>query len=64
MNRTRVNVQELAVTAASTGRREHVHHAVMADPLSSALLTLDRIRAMVDDLFAAHEAYLPEELQA
>jgi alpha-galactosidase len=64
VNRTGVNVQELAVTAALTGRREHVYHAVMADPLTSTLLTLDRIRAMVDDLFAAHKAYLPDELQA
>ena len=63
VNRTGVNVQELAVTAALTGRREHVYHAVMADPLTSTLLTLDRIRAMVDDLFAAHKSYLPEELQ-
>jgi hypothetical protein len=33
------------------------------DPLTGAMLTLDQIRAMVDDLFAAHKAYLPEELQ-
>jgi alpha-galactosidase len=63
VNRTGVNVQELAVTAALTGRRDHVYHAVMADPLTSALLTLDQIRAMVDELFAAHKAYLPAELQ-
>jgi alpha-galactosidase len=64
VNRTGINVQELAVTAALTGRREHVYHAVMADPLTSALLTLDQITAMVDDLFLAHKAYLPAELQA
>jgi alpha-galactosidase len=64
VNRTGINVQELAVTAALTGRREHVYHAVMADPLTSALLTLDQITAMVDELFLAHKAYLPAELQA
>jgi alpha-galactosidase len=42
----------------------HVYHAVMADPLTSVAHTLDRIGAMVDDLFVAHKAYLPEELQA
>jgi alpha-galactosidase len=63
VNRTGINVQELAVTAALTGRREHVYHAVMADPLTSALLTLDQITAMVDELFLAHQAYLPPELQ-
>jgi alpha-galactosidase len=63
VNRTGVNVQELAVTAALTGRREHVYHAVMADPLTGALLTLDQIHAMVDELFLAHKAYLPADLQ-
>ncbi|HYH29503.1 MAG TPA: hypothetical protein VD903_03880, partial [Pseudonocardia sp.] len=63
VNRTNINVQELAVAAALTGVRDHVYHAVMADPLSGALLTLDQIRSMVDELFAAHKAYLPTELQ-
>jgi alpha-galactosidase len=63
VNRTNIAVQELAVTAALTGNREHVYHAVLLDPLTGALLTLDRIHAMVDELFAAHKAYLPAELQ-
>ncbi|TQL91083.1 alpha-galactosidase [Pseudonocardia kunmingensis] len=63
VTRTGINVQELAVTAALTGNREHVYHAVMADPLTAALLTLDQIRAMVDELFVAHKSYLPPELQ-
>jgi alpha-galactosidase len=49
----------LAVEAALTGNRDHVYQAVMLDPLTGALLTLDRIRAMVDDLFAAEAAWLP-----
>jgi alpha-galactosidase len=63
VNRTNINVQELAVAAALTGDRDHVYHAVMADPLTGALLTLDQIRSMVDELFTAHKAYLPPELQ-
>jgi alpha-galactosidase len=62
VNRTNVNVQELAVRAALTGEREHVEHAVMLDPLTSAVLTLDQIRAMTAELFAAHASLLPEEL--
>lgn len=54
INRTNINVQELAVTAALTGEREHIYHAVMLDPLTGALLTLDQIRAMVDELLTAH----------
>jgi len=60
VNRTNVNVQELAVQAALTSSRDHVYHAVMLDPLTSALLTLDQIRAMTDELFAAHADYLPQ----
>jgi alpha-galactosidase len=59
VNRTNVNVQELAVAAALTGDRRHVYHAVMLDPLTGALLELRQIRAMVDDLFAAEASWLP-----
>ena len=58
LNRTNINVQELAVRAALSGDREHVYHAVALDPLTGALLTLDQIRAMTDELFAAHAAFL------
>jgi len=60
LNRTNIGVQELAVGAALTGEREHVYHAIALDPLSGALLTLGEIRAMTDDLFAAHARFLPQ----
>jgi alpha-galactosidase len=60
INRTNVNVQALAVEGALTGDREMVYRAVQMDPLSGALLTLARIREMVDDLFAAEAEYLPQ----
>jgi alpha-galactosidase len=60
VNHNAVNVQQLAVEAALTGDREHVYHAVMLDPLTAALLTLDQIRAMVDELFDAHASWLPQ----
>jgi alpha-galactosidase len=60
VNRTNVNVQELAVVAALTGDRAHIYHAVMLDPLTSALLTLDQIRSLVDDLLAAEAQWLPD----
>jgi alpha-galactosidase len=59
INRTNINVQELAVEAVLAGKREHIYHAVMLDPLTSALLTLEEIRAMVDDLIAAQARWLP-----
>jgi alpha-galactosidase len=59
LNRTNINVQQLAVEAALTGKREHVYHAVMLDPLASATLTLDQIWAMCDELIEAHGELLP-----
>ncbi len=53
--RTNINVQELTVEAALTGRRDHIYHAVMSDPHTAATLTLDKIWAMCDDLIAAHQ---------
>lgn len=56
---TNVNVQSLAVEAAVTGRRDHVHQAAMLDPHTAAELTLDQIEAMVEELLAAHGAMIP-----
>ncbi|WP_010523942.1 alpha-galactosidase [Nesterenkonia sp. F] len=64
LNRTNINVQTLAVEAALTGDRDHVHHAVALDPLTSSLLTLDEIHAMTEELFDAHAELLPESLRA
>jgi alpha-galactosidase len=60
VNRTNVAVQELAVRAALTGKREHVYHAIMLDPLTAAVCTLGEIRSMVDEMFAANEGWLPD----
>jgi alpha-galactosidase len=57
---TNVNVQGLAVEAALTGRREHIYHAALLDPHTSAELDLDQIWNLVDDLIAAHGDWLPE----
>ena len=57
--RTNVNVQELTVEAALTGRRDHVVHAALLDPRTAAHLDPDRITSLVDDLIEAHGALLP-----
>ena len=57
---TNVNVQALTVEAALTRKREHIYHAAMLDPHTAAELDLGQIRALVDDLIAAHEEWLPE----
>ena len=58
--RTNVNVQELTVEAALTGRRDHVYQAAMLDPHTAAELTIDQIYALVDALLAAHGDWIPE----
>ncbi len=60
INRTNINVQQLAVEAALTGDRDRVYQAVMVDPNASATLTLDRIWAMVDEMIEAHRGRVPE----
>lgn len=54
--RTNVNVQELTVEAALTGKRDYIYQAAYLDPHTAAELDLNQIRALVDDLIAAHEA--------
>lgn len=56
---TNINVQSLTVEAALTGKREHIYHAAMLDPHTAAELDLDQIWSLVDDLIAAHGAWLP-----
>ncbi len=60
LNRTNINVQELIVEAALTGRTDAVHHAVMLDPLTAAVCTLPQIHAMVDEMLAAQARWLPQ----
>ena len=57
--RTNVNVQELTVEAALSGKRDYIYHAAMLDPHTAAELDLDQIHALVDELIAAHGEWLP-----
>jgi alpha-galactosidase len=56
---TNVNVQELTVEAALTGRRDHVDHAAMLDPHTAADLSLPEIHELVDALLEAHADLVP-----
>ncbi len=60
LNRTSINVQELVIEAALTGRRDHIYHAAMLDPHTAAELTIDEIVSLCDDLIEAHRGWLPE----
>jgi alpha-galactosidase len=58
INRTNVNVQELAVKGFLRRDRQAIHQACLLDPLASASVGLDSIRAMVDELFEANARWL------
>jgi alpha-galactosidase len=60
VNRTNVNVQELIVEAALTGKTDAVYHAVMLDPLTAAVCTLPQIHDMVTEMLSAQAGWLPQ----
>jgi alpha-galactosidase len=64
LDRTFLNVVELAVRATLEEDRAHVLHAVMLDPNAAATLSLDQMERMVDELLEAHGALLPMGLRA
>ncbi|RDW22138.1 alpha-glucosidase/alpha-galactosidase [Oceanobacillus arenosus] len=60
LNRTNINTQLLTIEAAVTKKKEHIYHAAMLDPHTSAELSIDDIVALCDDLIEAHGDWLPE----
>jgi alpha-galactosidase len=58
LNRTNINVQELGVLAAVEKDRELAFQAILLDPLTSSVLTIDETRSMVDEMFEAEAGYL------
>ncbi|MBV9243655.1 MAG: alpha-glucosidase/alpha-galactosidase [Methylobacteriaceae bacterium] len=56
---TNVNVHELVVEAALTGRKDHAKHAAMLDPHTAAELSLQEISDLVDELLSAHGNWVP-----
>jgi alpha-galactosidase len=60
LNRTNINVQEVAVEGILQKDKKLIYEAIYLDPLTSAVLSLDEIKSMVDEMFEAERAYLPE----
>ncbi len=60
LNRSHITVHQLAVEAALTGNRDALYQAVMLDPHTASVLSLDEIWAMTDELIAAHGDALPK----
>lgn len=60
LNQTNINVQKLTVQAALTKKKEYIYYAALLDPHTSSELTIDEIKALVDELLDAHKEWLPE----
>ena len=60
LNRTNINPQLMMIRAARERKKEYVYMAAYLDPHTSAELSLDDIKALCDDLIAAHGKWLPD----
>ena len=58
LNRTNINMQLLTIEAALTGKREHIYHAAMLDPHTSAELSIDDIVSMCDELIELNRPFI------
>ena len=63
LDRTFLNVVELAVRGALEERRDHILQAILLDPNAAATLSVAQTEALVDELLAAHSASLPGGLR-
>jgi len=53
LNRTNINLQELAVRGIVEKDRTKIFQSILLDPLTSAVLTIEETRQMVDEMFQA-----------
>ncbi|MFO7697283.1 MAG: alpha-galactosidase [Anaerolineae bacterium] len=58
LNSSNLYVQELAVKGLIEKNREYIYQALQVDPLTASLLSLDKIREMTDEMFAADAEYM------
>jgi alpha-galactosidase len=60
LNAVNCTCDDLAVEGAITGDPVKILHAITYDPLTAAVLSLEEIRNMVREMFAASEEWLPQ----
>jgi len=57
---TSARCEELAVKGHLTGDKRKVFHAILNDPLTAAVCSMQEISDMVDEMFDSNKAYLPQ----
>ncbi len=60
---TNINVQSLTVRAVLEKNKDHIYHAAMLDPRTSAELSLEQIWSLVDEMIQAHGEMIPPGLR-
>ena len=58
LNLNNVGVQELVVRGIMEKNKNKILQSILLDPLTSAVLTIDEIRNMVDEMFQGNELFL------
>jgi alpha-galactosidase len=58
LNQAHMAVHELAVTSLLEGDREAAVHALMLDPLTAAVCSLEEIRGLFDELYEAERDFI------
>jgi len=57
LNRTNINVYEMAVRGIVEKNKTKLFQAILLDPLTGAMLTIEETRNMVDEMFKAEKDY-------
>jgi len=60
LNSITAQIEELVVDACLTGDPRKIFHAVCYDPLASAVLSLQEIKDMVDEMMQVNAPYMPQ----
>lgn len=58
LNNISARCEELAVKGCIEGDKRMIYHAVLFDPLTSAVLSMEETKQMVDEMFEAGKDYL------
>jgi alpha-galactosidase len=60
LNQMVVQSQEMAVRGILEKDRDMVYYSLYYDPLTAAVLSLEEIKRMADEMFEAEREYLPD----
>ncbi|HEY4537161.1 MAG TPA: alpha-galactosidase, partial [Erysipelothrix sp.] len=59
LNQTHINVHQLVIEAAVSRSKDKLIQAALLDPHTASELSIDEIKAMVEEMIIAHQDYLP-----